>query len=170
MDDVLGTGADTETTTHTTGGIYLGNAIDHRDGLNGAGGSTVTTAKTAVGTSVLPTIEHSSGVTGLDAVIDHLIGVGIKVTITSHNGHQVAGLFYYGDAQNLTDLVGGIYRAGDTEIGSGLAICKGSGILVTAGIATGATVDTGEAGTDVCHGLIHFDTHKVGSNRKEDTC
>jgi hypothetical protein len=167
MDDALRTGTHAQATAHTEGIVYLGNTVYNRNSVYGASGGAVTTAETAVGTSVLPTIEHGCRVAGLDAVIYHLIGVGIVIAVTSDYCNQVAGLLYHLNAKQFTNLGGGIVGAGDTEVGSGLALCESLCILITAGIAAGATVDAREASTEACNRLIYLYMHKVGGNSQE---
>jgi hypothetical protein len=161
MDDALRTGAYTHATADTSGGVDLCNTVDNRDSLYRADSGAVATAKTAVGTSVLATVEHGCRVASLDAVIYHLIGVGIIVAATSNDCDEVAGLLDNFDAEHLANLSGGVGGARDTEVGSGLTLCESLCVLITASIAAGATVDAREASTEASDGLVYFYVHKV---------
>ena len=171
MDNVVGTGLGTEATADTLLGINLSDALLGIDGnsISGTNRHTVTVAKAGVGAKTVAGIVKICRHAGLDTVVSELSVLGLAGAVAGYVSNllnNVAG----SKAHNLTNLLGNTVTTGDTEAGVvTLALSKSLCIAVTARIAAGTAVCTGETVTD-SNDLLIFLNSKEGSCHGKNDC
>ncbi len=170
VDNVVGTGLGTEAAADTLLGIDLSDALLWIDGngISGTNCHTVTVAKAGIGAKTVARIIEVCRHAGLDAVVSELSVLGLAGSVAGYVSNllnNVAG----SKAHNLTDLLGNTVTAGDTKAGVvTLALSKSLRIAVTARIAAGTAICTGETVTDSNNLLILLNGEEGSCYGKND--
>ena len=138
---------------HAPLGVHPGHAVYHLDGPVGAHGHAVAQAKTAVSTRSGPAKEEPGGGTDLQTPVLRFALHGLAVPTAADDGPFGPDLAA-GPVQHGADLAGGGDAAGDAEVGGGLLLHQGTGVVVAALVAAGAAVGAGETGTGLLNPLV----------------
>ena len=105
----------------------MGNAILQANGVSGASRGAIAKADTTEATGIGATIKHSGSFTGRDAIVGGFFSGSLTVSVAMNKGNDISRCFYL-DAQYLTQLLGGGFGTGDTEIGLGVIRVSGERI------------------------------------------
>ena len=168
LDDVLGTGVDTETAADAVIGIDNGNAILDGDSALGAGTYTGTEAEAAELTGEGAAGDACRGKTVLDAdVVEFAFGMDASAAADySAAGDGRCRQIFAGD---LSDLLCGFFTTDTAEVDVCLAVGNRLGVLVAGTPAACTAVCTGKFGTYLIKGEVGNDSEAAAGNGEHST-
>lgn len=149
LNKTSGAGFDAHLTGTALVRVNAGNTVADEYGIIRADLYTVTKAYTAVNTVLGAAKKLSCNFAGAYAAVFKLFFNIMAVTLT-HNSCNGRNYLPCRKAHYLSNFLCRTVTAGDTEVALlGFTLCKGIGIAVTACVAAGAAIGTGETGTDL---------------------
>ena len=167
-DDLLGAFLGAQTATDTAARIDSRDTVFHADGMRNTDLGTVSASDTTVSTGLGTAIDHGACLAGGDTVINSFLRNRIAGSVTMYECHFVLGLLDL-DSEDRAKLCGHGFRAGDAEVGLGIALGNRLGIVVTALVAAGTAVDTGERVSYFFGLFVLFDAEEVDEQGKQNT-
>ena len=148
MDNAVGALSGTNSAADTLSGIDLGNALLYGDSVLGTDAHTVAVAEAGEGAGAVSLIGEVCGTAGALTAIVVLLLYSIAGAVAGNISNSLYNILCL-NAHNGSNLLGNAVTAGHTEVGlGGLSLGKSLCIAVTAGIAAGTAVGTGQAITD----------------------
>ena len=163
LDNIVGAGLSTKTTTYTTAAVYSGDAVFHANSIRDTNCRTVATAYTTKATSLRAAEKGAAGMAGFHTVVDRFVTANGAVTVAMHHCYYVFGFFYF-NTENFAQLFCHSQSAGNAEVGCRFAFGNGFGIVVTTFISASATVGTGEGCTDFFDFFVFRYGEEVATN------
>ena len=168
LDDAVRTCARAHSASDTLDRVDLGNtALVNADSLGGAHTHTVAVAKAGEGTAAVAGEAHISRTAGCRTVVIVLSLFLGAVAVTSNVSNHLNNVLSL-NAEDCCDLASGRVAAGDTKVGLvGISVTERLSVAVTARVATGTAVCTGEALTHGCDLFVFLYAEEHGCERKK---
>ena len=168
-DDMLGADRLAKTTANATAGVHVRDAVLHANRIRRACGGAIAKSNATKAASVGTAVQHSGRFTSRNTVVDRFLGGCLAVTVAMYVSDNVSRCFYL-NAKHLAQLFSGKFRTGNAEIGLRRSLCHGNGVVVTALIAAGTAVNTGQAGTDGLDLFVRRNAEEVRNEGKQNAC
>ena len=169
MNDTVGALSYTDTAADTLSRVNLSNAVLDENSVLRTSHSTVTVAKAGKVTYLVTAVNHIGGKAGLVALVLELSVGNVAGAVTSTVSNLLNNVCRL-NAEDIGDLLSSIVTAGNTEVGScGNLFCKSLCVAVTAGVAAGATVGTGQTLADSDSGLVLLYRKEYSGNGEQDS-
>ena len=168
LDDVVGAFSDTDSASDAEGRINYRHTIPNRDGILRAGSYTVAVAVTSIATRLVTAVEQFNRTAGLGTAIVKFFGYDVAVSVAGN----VCYFFNHVQCFNTEDF--GNHACGGVAAGNAKVSCLCGAIAqrlciaVTAAVAAGTAIGTGQTFADQRDCLIFLHTEKGTCKRQED--
>ena len=169
VDNAVGTGTHAQTATYALTLVNNRDAsLGYLDSILGTNGNTVTVAEAGEGTGAVATVEKICRTTALGACRIVVFSIlPVTHTVTGDVCHHLDNVLSL-NAEDRRDFPCGAITAGGAEVRFfALTLGKCCGIAVTARVAAGAAVSTGEALADSDLALVNLHGEEHRSNREK---
>ena len=152
MNQPLGAGGNALAAGLAGGGVDVGHAVAHGNGVVLAGLDAVPQPQAAKPAGGSPAGQLYGGGAAQNAVVVHFVGGVVPAAQAVHQGRLLLHLHIAG-TQELSNGLGGFRATGSAQAGLGLPLGQGRGVAAAPGVTAGAAVGPGE---ELLNGLGFF--------------